>query len=192
MIKSPISLHSKETSPRTRSLTSISSSSGTRKRTTGLRPSAFSPARSSCVRFRQRPRYLGRCRNLTQEERAGLKAEGRKPVVRFRVPEDEEILVSDLVRGDVSFECSEIGDFIMIKSDGIPTYNFAVVVDDHTMAISHVIRAEEHLSNTPRQILLYNALSWETPKFAHVSLILGKDRSKMSKRHGATAIEQYQ
>jgi len=138
------------------------------------------------------PRYLGRCRNLTQEERAGLKAEGRKPVVRFRVPEDEEILVSDLVRGDVSFECSEIGDFIMIKSDGIPTYNFAVVVDDHTMAISHVIRAEEHLSNTPRQILLYNALSWETPKFAHVSLILGKDRSKMSKRHGATAMEQYQ
>ena len=138
------------------------------------------------------PRYLGRCRNLTQEERTGLEAEGRRPVVRFRVPEDEEILVRDLVRGDVSFECSEIGDFIIIKSDGIPTYNFAVVVDDHTMSISHVIRAEEHLSNTPRQILLYNALRWETPEFAHVSLILGKDRSKMSKRHGATAIEQYQ
>jgi nondiscriminating glutamyl-tRNA synthetase len=138
------------------------------------------------------PRYLGLCRKLTHEECAGLEAEGRRPVVRFRVPEDEAVLVRDIVRGDVSFECSEIGDFIMIKSDGIPTYNFAVVVDDHTMVISHVIRAEEHLSNTPRQILLYNSLGWDTPEFAHVSLILGKDRSKMSKRHGATAMEQYQ
>lgn len=137
------------------------------------------------------PRYLGRCRCLDPDQRARLEAEGRRPVVRFRVPEDETVLVRDLVRGDVSFECSEIGDYIIIKSDGIPTYNFAVVVDDHDMAISHVIRAEEHLSNTPRQILLYDALGWETPEFAHVSLILGKDRSKMSKRHGATAIEQY-
>jgi nondiscriminating glutamyl-tRNA synthetase len=148
--------------------------------------------RESLMAKSELPRYMGRCRNLTQEDCTRLEAEGRKPVVRFRVPEDEEILVRDLVRGDVSFETSEIGDFIIIKSDGIPTYNFAVVVDDHTMSISHVIRAEEHLSNTPRQILLYNALRWETPEFAHVSLILGKDRSKMSKRHGATAIEQYQ
>ncbi len=138
------------------------------------------------------PRYLGRCRNLSQGDCARLEAEGRKPVVRFRVPEGEVVRVRDLVRGDVAFECSEIGDFIIIKSDGIPTYNFAVVVDDHTMSISHVIRAEEHLSNTPRQVLLFNALGWQTPEFAHVSLILGKDRSKMSKRHGATAIEQYQ
>lgn len=138
------------------------------------------------------PRYMGRCRDLPDGERARLEAEGRRPVVRFRVPEDRAVLVKDLVRGDVTFECSEIGDYIIIKSDGIPTYNFAVVADDHDMAISHVIRAEEHLSNTPRQILLYNAMGWETPEFAHVSLILGKDRSKMSKRHGATAIEQYQ
>ncbi len=138
------------------------------------------------------PRYLGRCRDLTATERASLEAAGRRPVVRFRVPENEVVLVRDLVRGDVSFEGSEIGDYIIVKSDGIPTYNFAVVVDDHTMKISHVIRAEEHLSNTPRQILLYNALGWEIPAFAHVSLILGKDRSKMSKRHGATSIEQYQ
>jgi len=138
------------------------------------------------------PRYLGRCRDLTAAERASLEAAGRRPVVRFRVPENEVVLVRDLVRGDVSFEGSEIGDYIIVKSDGIPTYNFAVVVDDHTMKISHVIRAEEHLSNTPRQILLYNALGWEIPAFAHVSLILGKDRSKMSKRHGATSIEQYQ
>lgn len=138
------------------------------------------------------PRYLGRCRSLTPEDCARMEAEGRKPVVRFRVPEDKVIQVKDLVRGDVSFECSDIGDFIIVKSDGIPTYNYAVVVDDHTMAVSHVIRAEEHLPNTPRQILLYEALGWKTPEFAHVSLILGKDRSKMSKRHGATAIEQYQ
>ncbi len=138
------------------------------------------------------PRYMGRCRDLTAKERAEFEAAGRRPVVRFRVPENGEILIRDLVRGDVSFRCDEIGDYIIIKSDGIPTYNFAVVVDDHAMKISHVIRAEEHLSNTPRQILLYNALGWETPIFAHVSLILGKDRSKMSKRHGATSIEQYQ
>ncbi len=138
------------------------------------------------------PRYLGRCRALTAEECRRHEAAGRRPVVRFRVPVGDSILIRDLVRGDVSFECSDIGDFIIIKSDGIPTYNFAVVVDDYTMKISHVIRAEEHLSNTPRQILVYNALGWEKPEFAHVSLILGKDRSKMSKRHGATAIEQYQ
>ncbi len=138
------------------------------------------------------PRYLGRCRALTAEECRRHEAAGRRPVVRFRVPAGEVVVVKDLVRGDVSFECCDIGDFIIIKSDGIPTYNFAVVVDDYTMKISHVIRAEEHLSNTPRQILLYNALGWDMPEFAHVSLILGKDRSKMSKRHGATAIEQYQ
>jgi nondiscriminating glutamyl-tRNA synthetase len=84
-----------------------------------------------------------------------------------------------------------MGDYIIVKSDGIPTYNFAVVVDDHLMGITHVIRAEEHLSNTPRQVLIYQALGWPVPEFAHVSLILGKDRSKMSKRHGATSIEQY-
>ena len=138
------------------------------------------------------PRYLGRCRKLTEADCAKLEAAGKKPVIRFRVPENKTVLIQDSVRGEVSFECSGIGDFIIIKSDGIPTYNYAVVVDDHTMAISHVIRAEEHLSNTPRQILLYEALGWKTPEFAHVSLILGKDRSKMSKRHGATAIEQYQ
>lgn len=137
-------------------------------------------------------RYMGRCRNLSPEECAALEASGRKPVVRFRVPEDQVVQVNDLVRGEVSFEGSGIGDFIIVKSDGIPTYNFAVVIDDHSMGISHVIRAEEHLSNTPRQILLFQALGWQVPAFAHVSLILGQDRSKMSKRHGATAIEQYQ
>ncbi|AEG58570.1 glutamate--tRNA ligase [Desulforamulus ruminis] len=138
------------------------------------------------------PRYLGRCRELCPEDRAKLEAEGRRPVLRFRVPENKIVTVNDRVRGQVEFDCNGIGDFIIMKSDNIPTYNFAVVVDDHHMEITHVVRAEEHLSNTPRQLLIYEALGWKTPEFAHISLILGKDRSKMSKRHGATSIEQYQ
>lgn len=136
-------------------------------------------------------RYTGKCRSLTSEDCRRLEEEGRKAVVRFRVPDDETIYVNDLVRGEVSFESSGMGDFVIIKSDGIPTYNFAVVVDDHEMGITHVIRAEEHLPNTPRQVLLYQALGFKAPEFAHVSLILGKDHSKMSKRHGATSINQY-
>ncbi|HEX3031110.1 MAG TPA: glutamate--tRNA ligase [Bacillota bacterium] len=138
------------------------------------------------------PRYLGKCRHLTKEDRDRLEAEGRKPVVRFRVPDDEIILIHDRVRGEVKFESNGIGDYVIVKSDGIPTYNFAVVIDDLTMKITQVIRGEEHLSNTPRQVLIYQALGETSPEFAHVSLILGKDRSKMSKRHGSTAVEQYQ
>ncbi len=137
------------------------------------------------------PKYSGKCRLFSGEERAKYEAEGRKPVVRFHVPENREIIINDLVRGEVVFQSEEVGDFIIVKSDGIPTYNYAVVIDDALMQISHVIRAEEHLSNTPRQILLYEALGFEIPQFAHISLILGKDRSKMSKRHGATSVVQY-
>ncbi len=147
--------------------------------------------REELLKSGEQVRYNGRCRHLSSAERARLEAQGRKPALRFTVPEEKTVCVRDLVRGDVYFECSGIGDFIILKSDGIPTYNFAVVVDDHEMKISHVIRAEEHLPNTPRQILLYEAFGWELPAFAHVSLILGKDRSKMSKRHGATAVIQY-
>ncbi|ADL43290.1 glutamyl-tRNA synthetase [Caldicellulosiruptor obsidiansis OB47] len=139
----------------------------------------------------QMPRYLGKCRNLTEEQKRRFEQEGRKPTVRFKVPEGVKIIVHDLVRGDVEFMSDDIGDFVIVKSDGIPTYNFAVVIDDHLMKISHVIRGEEHLSNTPRQILIYNALDFNLPQFAHVSLILGKDRTKMSKRHGSTWVEQY-
>lgn len=135
--------------------------------------------------------YTGKCRDLSEDECKRLEGEGRKPVLRFKVPKDKVLTVRDKVRGDVSFDCSGIGDFIIVKSDGIPTYNFAVVVDDHTMGITHVIRAEEHLSNTPPQVLLFEALGWPVPVYAHVSLILGKDRAKMSKRHGATSIQQY-
>lgn len=136
-------------------------------------------------------KYSGKCYALTAEERAKLEAEGRKPVIRFHVPPNQEIILDDLVRGRVVFNSDEVGDFVIVKSDGIPTYNYAVVIDDSLMKISHVIRAEEHLSNTPRQALLYQALGFPMPQFAHISLILGKDHTKMSKRHGATSVVQY-
>jgi len=137
------------------------------------------------------PRYLGKCRSLTSEQRAKLEAQGRKPVVRFRVPDNELIKIDDMVRGEVIFDSNGIGDYVIVKSDGIPTYNFAVVIDDSTMEITHVLRGEEHLSNTPRQVLIYRALGLEEPKFGHISLILGKDRSKMSKRHGSVSVVHY-
>lgn len=139
----------------------------------------------------ENPHYGGRCRDLSPAERERLIAEGRKPTVRFRVPENQQIIFKDIVRDTVSFESNGVGDFVIVKSDGIPVYNYAVVLDDALMKITHVIRAEEHLSNTPRQILLYQALGLPLPQFGHISLILGKDRTKMSKRHGATSVEQY-
>ena len=139
----------------------------------------------------ENPHYGGRCRDLSPAERERLIAEGRKPTVRFRVPENQQIIFKDMVRDTVSFESNGVGDFVIVKSDGIPVYNYAVVLDDALMKITHVIRAEEHLSNTPRQILLYQALGLPLPQFGHISLILGKDRTKMSKRHGATSVEQY-
>ncbi|MDD2619234.1 MAG: glutamate--tRNA ligase [Syntrophomonadaceae bacterium] len=136
-------------------------------------------------------KYSGKCRDLSAAEKKAKLAQGIKPAVRFRIPPCEEYIVDDLVRGKVSFASEDIGDFIIVKSDGIPTYNFAVVIDDVLMGISHVIRAEEHLSNTPRQLALYDALKLNRPQFAHISLILGSDRQKMSKRHGATSLIQY-
>ena len=137
------------------------------------------------------PRYNEMCRNISEEQKNQYISEGRKPVIRFKVPKDQMVIIEDMVRGVVNFETNGIGDFVIVKSDGTPTYNFAVVIDDYTMKISHVVRAEEHLSNTPRQVLIYQALDVEMPKFAHVSLILGSDRTKMSKRHGATSVVQY-
>lgn len=148
--------------------------------------------RQECTAKGQMPRYAGVCCNLTQEQQAKLREQGRKPTIRFKVPANKEVVVNDLVRGNVVFDSNGIGDFVIVKSDGIPTYNYAVVIDDALMDITHVIRAEEHLSNTPRQIMIYWALGFKLPQFGHISLILGKDRSKMSKRHGATSVEQYQ
>lgn len=139
----------------------------------------------------QMVKYLGKCRNLSVDDKEKMCTQGRKPVVRFHVPEGRVLVVDDLVRGRVEFESDGIGDYIIVKSDGIPTYNFAVMMDDALMGITHILRGEEHLSNTPRQILLYEALNFPVPKLAHISLILGEDRSKMSKRHGATSVVQY-
>ena len=139
------------------------------------------------------PKYSGRDRDLTEEQRAAYEKEGRVPVVRFRVQEGKQVVVDDAVRGTVSFETDGIGDFIIARRDGIPMYNFAVVIDDHLMEITHVIRGEEHLSNAPRQVLLFEAFGWEAPKFAHASLILNQDRQKMSKRDESIIqfVEQY-
>jgi nondiscriminating glutamyl-tRNA synthetase len=139
------------------------------------------------------PVYSGKCRHLEPSHIEQYKQEGRKAVLRFRVSEDQVVAVDDHIRGHVEFDSNGVGDFIIVRPDGIPTYNFAVVLDDHLMEITHVIRGEEHLSNTPRQLLLYQALGLQPPEFAHISLILNKDRKKMSKRDESIMqfIEQY-
>ena len=111
--------------------------------------------------------------------------------IRFHVPEDGDVTIDDRIRGDVTWKKESLGDFIIVRSDGFPVYNFCVVVDDHDMEITDVIRAEEHLTNTHRQVLIYRAMGWSVPQFAHVSLILGQDRTKLSKRHGATSVSAY-
>jgi glutamyl-tRNA synthetase len=135
--------------------------------------------------------YDRQCRNLTPQERSAKEAEGIKPVVRFKVPLEGQTRFNDLIRGGVVFENSYIDDFVMLKSDGYPTYHLANVVDDHAMEISHVLRAEEWLSSTPRHLLMYRALGIEPPLYAHLSDVLGADRKKLSKRHGDVAISEY-
>jgi nondiscriminating glutamyl-tRNA synthetase len=136
------------------------------------------------------PRYDGRCRSLSQEEVLRMESDGLRPALRFRVGTGP-IIFEDMVHGRMTFASEGIGDFIIVRSDGMPAYNFACVLDDHFMHVTHVIRGEDHLSNTPRQIMIYRALGWEPPVFAHHPLILGSDRSPLSKRHGATAVSQY-
>lgn len=139
------------------------------------------------------PKYSGKCRHLSAEQIERYEAAGRKPSIRFLVPEDQVIAFDDKVRDHVEFETNGIGDFIIVRPDGIPTYNFAVILDDHLMKITLVIRGEEHLSNTPRQIMMYEALGLPVPEFAHLSLILNQDRKKMSKRDESIIqfIQQY-
>jgi nondiscriminating glutamyl-tRNA synthetase len=136
------------------------------------------------------PKYDGRCRNLTPEEERSLVAAGRLASLRFRV-EARSVELEDRVKGRVSFDGQGIGDFIILRSDGMASYNFAVVVDDGLMEISHVIRGEDHLTNTARQLILYRALGFPPPKFAHLPLILGPERAPLSKRHGATAVAHF-
>src|SRR6266545_4998770 len=137
------------------------------------------------------PRYDRRCRALDAAARGRLEAEGRTPALRFALPDTGETAWDDIVRGRVSFQNQVLDDFVMLRSDGLPTYNFACVVDDHEMEITHVIRGDDHISNTPRQLLLYQAFGWSPPRFAHVPMILGADGSRLSKRHGATSVEAF-
>ncbi|HET6460313.1 MAG TPA: glutamate--tRNA ligase [Syntrophales bacterium] len=146
--------------------------------------------RSSLLSMRMMPRYMGKCKRLTDKERAMYERRGRKPALRFSVDKGA-IEFDDLIRGEMKFEGDAIGDFIIVRSNNIPSYNFAAVVDDHLMEITHVIRGEDHLSNTAIQILLYRAFDFEPPAFAHHSLILGKDRAKLGKRHGSITIREF-
>ncbi|MBI5747976.1 MAG: glutamate--tRNA ligase [Nitrospinae bacterium] len=135
------------------------------------------------------PRYDGKCCNLAREEIVSYEQKGIKPSTRFKV-ENGLIEFEDIVRGKMTFKGSDIGDFVILRSDGVSAYNFAVTVDDDLMKITHVIRGEDHLSNTPRQILLNQAMGFDIPKFAHLSMILGPDKSRLSKRHGAESVKE--
>lgn len=139
------------------------------------------------------PRYSGKHRDLTSEQIAAYEAEGRPYSIRFRVPEGRTFTFDDLVKGPISFESEVSGDFVIVKKDGIPTYNFAVVLDDHLMNITHVLRGEDHVSNTPRQLMIYDAFGWEPPVFGHMTLIVGDNHKKLSKRDESVIqfLEQY-
>jgi nondiscriminating glutamyl-tRNA synthetase len=136
--------------------------------------------------------YSGRCRDLSEEDRKEYEAQGRKPSIRFRLPDVASIEVNDLIKGKVVFDTGNIGgDFIIVRSGGVPVYNYIVVIDDALMKITHVIRGEDHLSNTPKQMLVAHALGFDPPQYAHHGLMLGPDRSKLSKRHGITSLRSY-
>jgi nondiscriminating glutamyl-tRNA synthetase len=138
----------------------------------------------------ERPRYLGRCRKLSSEQAKQLEAEGRKSSLRFKVP-DGATVVRDIIHGKKVFENKLIGDFVIMRSDGSPAYNFAAVVDDASMGITHVIRGEDHLPNTPRQIILYEALGFVPPHFAHHPFLVAPDGEPLSKRYGAVSVQAY-
>jgi nondiscriminating glutamyl-tRNA synthetase len=146
--------------------------------------------RADLVFRKMMPRYMGKCRNLSDADRRILADQGRQPSYRFRVATGW-IEFKDLIRGAMKFDAAAMGDFIIVRSNGIPAYNFACVVDDHLMSVSHVIRGEDHLSNTALQLLIYQSLDFKPPIFAHHSLILGKDRSKLGKRHGSVAVREF-
>jgi glutamyl-tRNA synthetase len=148
-------------------------------------PEELEARRKEAMAAGRPPKYDRKCRSLESP------IPGRTPAVRFLSSDEGQTIVRDLIRGPVTFENQQLDDLIIQRSDGVPTYNFAVVVDDVTMNITHVIRGDDHLNNTPRQIQLYQALGYEPPQFAHLPMILGSDKTKLSKRHGATAVTEY-
>ncbi len=139
------------------------------------------------------PRYSGKCAHLTDEQREAFEREGRQPSIRFRVPKGKEYKWVDIVKGDISFESDGIGDFVIVKKDGTPTYNFAVAIDDHLMKMTHILRGEDHISNTPKQMMIFEAFGWDIPVFGHMTLIVNENRKKLSKRDESIIqfIEQY-
>jgi glutamyl-tRNA synthetase len=154
-------------------------------------PERLEEMRAEQKRRKQPPGYDRRCRDLSEEERAKKEAEGITPVVRFKTPLEGQTRFRDLIWGEVKFQNSTLEDLVLLKSDGYPTYNLANVVDDHEMEISHIIRAEEFISTTPCHILLYQAFGYELPQFAHMPRVLGSDRAKLSKRHGAVSADEF-
>ncbi len=148
-------------------------------------PEELEEKRKAAMAAGKKPMYDGKCRNNPPPN------DGRPCVIRFKAPKEGETVINDLLRGEVVFKNEELDDLIIARRDGSPTYNFVVVVDDATMGITHVIRGDDHLSNTPKQIQLYRALGYEPPAFAHLPLILGQDKKRLSKRHGATSVLAY-
>ena len=148
-------------------------------------PQELQERREAALRRGESPRYDRRCRDLPHPPA------GRKPAIRLKAPLEGQTHFVDLIHGNLTFENSEMDDLIILRSDETPTYNFAVVVDDVTMQITHVIRGDDHIPNTPRQILIYHALEYPLPQFGHVSMILGSDKGRLSKRHGATSVLAY-
>ena len=139
------------------------------------------------------PRYSGKHAHLTKEEQDQFEKEGRKPSIRIRVPQDRTYSFNDMVKGELSFEGKDFGDFVIVKNDGVATYNFAVAIDDHLMEISHVLRGDDHVSNTPKQLVVYEALGFKPPIFGHMTLIVNENKKKLSKRDETIIqfIEQY-
>lgn len=154
-------------------------------------PERLEQVRADQMRRSLPPKYDRHCRNLSPEERRELAAGDVRPVVRFKTPLSGQTRLHDLVRGNVTFDNDTLDDFVMLKSDGFPTYHLAAVVDDHLMEITHVLRGEEWLPSTPRHVLLYQAFGWPPPLFVHLPMILGPDRSKLSKRHGDTSMLEF-
>jgi glutamyl-tRNA synthetase/nondiscriminating glutamyl-tRNA synthetase len=153
-------------------------------------PEELEEERQQALKAGRQPMYSGRCRKCTREEAAAKIAEGEAASIRLKV-RSGAFTWNDQVHGLTTFSSEVIGDFVLVRSDGGPAYNFAVVIDDHLMEISHVIRGDDHISNTPRQLALYEAFGWEPPSFAHLSTILGSDRTRLSKRHGATSLQNF-
>ncbi len=154
-------------------------------------PEELEEARKKAEKEKRPPKYNRKCLGLSQEEVKKRLESGEEATIRFRVPDGETVFWYDVVKGKTEIPTEVIGDQIIVRANGIPRYNYAVVIDDHLMGITHVIRGDDHVPNTPLQLLLFQAFGWDIPKFAHLSMIVGEDHARLSKRHGATSINQF-